>query len=580
MGVKQRIALWGAVAVVALAAVALVATRGGGDADPPVLRLAAYGSEAGAGRGMAEDAAGAGIEPNFSLSRFVAADDLPSLGGEAPAYSLSGDAGDDEIEQIAEAYGIEGDVTDDGAGGVAIEGDELTVTLFNGSSYRVYRTAGLDTPESNAAPGTFDEGEGDSSSSSTGSGSSGSSSGGGASGDPGAASVAPSDAPAVCLDVVAPDGSSDVAQPSGCGSQPICPPMPDQPTTDAQILPVCDPPMCPDWFKVQEEPGGFAEPTDPTAGCEPPICPDDTPNGNGSPPDLRCMPPVATTAPPPAPGTDPVPLPEPLPDPAPVPLPEPLPGLGEPVEGLPSEDEARAIGLETLAAAGLDVDDAEVTVIGGVTQWDVQVEPRVGDLPAPGLAAYVAVGVDGRIEGASGPVGDLDELGDYPLVETRPAIDRLNEGWGLAGPLAATSDPGDPAEPTDAAGAAEGADTGQGGDPGDGGDGVATDLPARIPEPEGSVETLLTDAEVVLMNVPSWDGDRGVYLLPGYRFTAEDGSDVVVPAVVDDLIDAQVPESQPVDPGSTGGPAVDVAPAEEVPAVEGGTVEGEARPGP
>jgi hypothetical protein len=574
MGVKQRIALWGAVAVVALAAVGLVATRGGGDADPPVLRLAAYGSEAGDGRAMAEDAAGAGIAPGFAPSRFVAADDLPALGGEAPAYSVSADAGNDGIEQIAEAYGVEGDVTDDGSGGASIAGDELTVTLF-GSTYSVYRTAGLDTPVSNSAPdaGTVDEGDGNSSSSpgsSTGSGSSGSagsSSGGGTSGNSAAASVAPIDSPAVCLDAVAPDGATDVAQPSGCGSQPICPAVPGKPTTDAQILPVCDPPMCPDWLTTQEDPGGFVEPTDPTAGCEPPICPDDTPNGNGT--DLRCMPPVATTAPPPAPGTDPVPLPEPLPDPMPLPEPLPEPAPTEPVDGLPSEDEAREIALDTLAAAGLDVEDAETTVAGGITQWEVQVEPRVGDLPAPGLVAYVAVGVDGRIESASGPVADLDELGDYPLIETGPAIDRLNEGWGLAVPLAATSDP------TDAAGAAESADTGEG----DGGEGVATDLPAPVPAPEGNVETVLTDAEVVLINVPSWDGEGDMYLLPGYRFTAEDGSDVVVPAVVDDLIDAQVPEELPVDDGTTGGPAIDVAPTEEVPAVEGGTAEGEARPG-
>jgi hypothetical protein len=319
------------------------------------------------------------------------------------------------------------------------------------------------------------------------------------------------DGPAVCLDdKAAATSSDDVAQSSsGCGQ-----------------------PVCPDWLTGQEEPD-LVEPTGPAAACEPPMCPDDTPSSrDGTSTDFRCIPSGPVPLPDPAPPATTAPAPV---DPMPVPVDPEAPVV--PVEGLPTEDEARQIAVDTIEATGIDLDGADIVADLNTTQWGISIEPRVGDLPAPGLAMYVAVGVDGRIESAAGSLAEPELLGDYPLVDTRTAIDRLNEGWGTTVPL------------DDSASAAE----------------VATDAPAVAPGPGpapgpasdsrdvipvGDGEILVTEAELVLINVPTWD--MGSYLLPGYRFETEDGGDPSVVAVSEDVVDARpAVEEDPVatDPG-------------------------------
>jgi hypothetical protein len=199
-----------------------------------------------------------------------------------------------------------------------------------------------------------------------------------------------------------------------------------------------------------------------------------------------------------------------------VPAPAPL----ERQADLASEDQARTTALDVLTAAGTDVTGADVQVVDAVTEWHVTVEPRVGDLLAIDLAATVAVGAGGRIEWASGRAGDLEDLGAYPLLDTRAALDRLNEGgaWGYA-----------------TAGAE-----------------------VAVTDTEVVLEVAVTDAEVVLVAVPSWDGS-GSYLVPGYRFSAEDGSTPVVPAVADEALAAP--------PAAEGDPAAPApAPAGDDPA--------------
>jgi hypothetical protein len=73
------------------------------------------------------------------------------------------------------------------------------------------------------------------------------------------------------------------------------------------------------------------------------------------------------------------------------------------------------------------------------------------------------------------------------------------------------------------------------------------DTPATEPavpppgDPGGPVEPapmpaiVLTEAELVLIAVPSWD-DTGSYLVPGYRFTDATGVQATVAAVVDDAL--------------------------------------------
>jgi len=122
-------------------------------------------------------------------------------------------------------------------------------------------------------------------------------------------------------------------------------------------------------------------------------------------------------------------------------------------------------------------------------------------------------------------------------------------------------------------------DGGAGIAPGEPAPGGPAPMPEPAPEPE-PVEVPVTDAEVVLVSVPSWD-DTGTYLVPGYRFTADDGSEPMVPAVADDVLEPPpgdgedpgagapgepVPLPQPIDPAPTVTPETTTAPAGPDPA--------------
>jgi hypothetical protein len=170
--------------------------------------------------------------------------------------------------------------------------------------------------------------------------------------------------------------------------------------------------------------------------------------------------------------------------------------------GLPSEEEARRVALDTLDATGMDTEDAAITVEKGSSLWSVDVEPRVDGLPAPGLTATVMVGPGGRIENAMGNVDGLEELGEYPLAGTSAVVDRLNHGWLDTPPF--------------------------------------YDVVSRG---AGGPEVEVTGAELVLTNQIGWDGN--LYLVPGYRLVSGDGDDQstttqVVAAVTDDVIDRRL----------------------------------------
>ncbi len=260
----------------------------------------------------------------------------------------------------------------------------------------------------------------------------------------------------------------------------------------------------------------------------------------------------------------------------------PPPTQPEPPADLPTKDEARAAALELLRTAGMDVDGAKVTVDGPYDAWYVSVEPLVDGVPVSGLAASVAVGSKGRITSASGYLGTPTKVGEYPLLDTRAAIDRLNslrEGGFDGGPVPlgapaardaaiATADapaptttvvtqPACKAQPdgteicesvpappvdvcveeapragatttvpattvvTDASGAA--ATSGC----------VVDPVPQPTPDP---VTITLTDATEVLTVLYATDGSTDVYLVPGYRFSNVDGVQAEVAAVDDDSL--------------------------------------------
>lgn len=141
-----------AVAAAVLAGgVALVAT--GGDDDPPRLDLNASApapAASGGGERVAESA-DAAIDDMAGMSmmawaRYVAADELPDLGGSAPVYRLVAD--DDDLRALAEHFGIEGEVTDVDGQQRMISAGEASVSRY-GASW--WYTSGQPQPGSDVA---------------------------------------------------------------------------------------------------------------------------------------------------------------------------------------------------------------------------------------------------------------------------------------------------------------------------------------------------------------------------------------------------------------------------------------------
>lgn len=241
--------------------------------------------------------------------------------------------------------------------------------------------------------------------------------------------------------------------------------------------------------------------------------------------------------------------------------------------GMPTAAEAEQSARDVLAATGPSLDGAEVIVDDGITAWFVRVRYQVDGMFADGFEAYVSVGPDGVID-AYGPLGEVEQVGTYPTISTSDAIVRLNEGWGVwaARDLGmgvaegvpadnAVGAPGDVGAPVEVASG----DTDPGGqttvDPVEPPATVEPDVPATEPateipwtEPE-PVTLTLTGVEWTLTAFWSWDGS-GMYLLPAYRYTADDDSEPTVPAVTDDVI---APPPAPTEGGVDGGGGVDNA---------------------
>ena len=73
-----------------------------------------------------------------------------------------------------------------------------------------------------------------------------------------------------------------------------------------------------------------------------------------------------------------------------------------------------------------------------------------------------------------------------------------------------------------------------------------------IPDPQ-PIEVVFVDAEPSLLILPGNDGTGDVYLVPAYRFTAEDGGTVDLPAIADEALTAPnttdtVPATAPPEP--------------------------------
>jgi hypothetical protein len=179
---------------------------------------------------------------------------------------------------------------------------------------------------------------------------------------------------------------------------------------------------------------------------------------------------------------------------------EPPPTIPERPAGLPTQDAARTIALDVLRGSGMDVEAANVTVHDNLTQWQVSVDPIVDGLPTSGLGATVTIGPEG-IDFANGSLGGLTKADEYPLLDTRAAIEQLNS-TGLSnggGP--------EPAIALDTSATAACADASCDTTPLD-------TLPTRV--------VTITAAAPGLIFTPSYTGDDA-YLVPAYFFATADG---------------------------------------------------------
>ncbi|MDP1793546.1 MAG: hypothetical protein Q8K63_05340, partial [Acidimicrobiales bacterium] len=200
----------------------------------------------------------------------------------------------------------------------------------------------------------------------------------------------------------------------------------------------------------------------------------------------------------------------------------------------PTADDAKKVAADAMEAAGVDVDDAKVSVesFDGATQ-NVRFQHAVDGALVDGYESYVAVGPDDQIISASGYLIDPASVGTYDLATLERAVERLNETFSNvttmeARDMAVAPAPGEP----------------------------QTD-PAISPEPSPSTEptvVTLTKVKVGLMLQSDYDGD--LWLVPAYQFTTSDGNPVTAQAAADKYIEqppvsTDPPTDPPTDPGAS-----------------------------
>lgn len=451
-------------------------------------------SLSGAPRELSADSA-AGM--SLAWIRYVAGDGLPTLGGEGTAHRLRPDVTTESVGLLADALGLAGDIERDGVAWRLSDGARtLEVDELSGSWW--FATAGSDTPVASDGSSGW--------------------SGAGCDPEPGAMDcvvlepVPPTTFPAVCAANSCPGTAPEECPPSAsCGTTEPAPAdcaVPCEQTGQAPIESCIG-----DCATVTGEP------------CTAPDCVTTLPVEE-CPPDTAC---------------DDPPAPEPI--------------LPEPAADLPSEDEARSIALEVARTAGVEVEGARVIVDGPWDAWYVTIDTTLEGVPVSGWSTSVAVGPEGEILHAGGLLATVDALDDYPLIDARAAVDRLNSlhGTGFGATDLPAPAPAVESSSVDTTLVDPTTTTYTGSDP----------MPMPQPEPPAEpAEVVLTDAERILVLLLADDGSSGAYLVPGYRLTSDDGHVAEVAAVTDEsLSPTTVPETteppQPVEPPVTGPGTID-----------------------
>ena len=549
---QRRRALWAVLGFMGLVAGGLVvssANDDGGERPGLPVDLASSTREAGAADSV------------MAWFVYVPGDDLPSLGGEATAYRLSGDVDETQVRALADELGLDAAVVDDGGGGWSVTGEgglgRLDVHADSGASWSYFGGYADCVTEEGGVVSCYGQGS----------------------------------------DCAATDQAAKPCSIAEAGGSGGCDGTPETPCVPTTTVPECGGPAvdCIDDQPVTDDPA-VAEPRDTGSDCAHDDC---------------IAPDVAV----------------------------PAPAVGLEGTTTPPDDVAQ-VALDVVAASGADVDDASVTGLPGAGEdvsdvWYVMVEPRLDGVPS-GLISSIVVSADLQVISGNGFLGQPEAVGDYPLLDTRAAIDRANAQRGAFGGIepavgaaedAVTSTTGGTdagvtddrdATVTTVVGSAdpcaplEGSDDGCGGGGttdcgGDGcveptstipckvqadgsevceviecsvgvavgeerrtNDSVASAQPCDVPScpqpqplpPLGSdsapettecaptptvpvpepvpapeaLEVVLVDAERSLVLLPSNDGSGDAYLVPAYRFTVADGGTVDLPAVADEAL--------------------------------------------
>ena len=210
----------------------------------------------------------------------------------------------------------------------------------------------------------------------------------------------------------------------------------------------------------------------------------------------------------------------------------------EPPTGVPTAAEAETAFGEIMGKLGVDTSNLKVETYAD--QWSASVTGYllVDGVRSP-LTYSVGFGAEGAVQWASGFLGDVVKIADYPRIGTAAAIERLNEQMTGYGPRVMVDDMM-ASDTVSGDGATEPAAAGDTLPP----DPASTDVATTEPE--------LTAPEVQDVNVVGVEeelqilyGDGVTYLVPGYAFLGE-AQDQYTPrysviAIPDEYIQESVP---------------------------------------
>ena len=265
--------------------------------------------------------------------------------------------------------------------------------------------------------------------------------------------------------------------------------------------------------------------------------------------------------------------------------PEPIVEPGDPLpcaeiappEGVPTKDEAEQLAKDLFAKLGMDPAAYEYETYAD--EWNASVTAYlVLDDVRTSVSAYIGFGANAHVAWAGGYLGTPVRGDDYPLIGVLGGVDRLNEQaamWAEPGVMesGAATDIAAADAPTAVS------ETVSGEEPPPPPDSTMCDPACPKPtdpvpaEPE-TITVTFTDVHPSLEQV--WAADGTVWLLPGYRFDAQDGGWYTVTAVEDQYLqqaDQTDPATDPMTPDATSGTGTasgggTAAPAADCPSFE------------